>query len=188
MCTPLVGFSVDIGKIPKIPWDSGDGGDAKVPRQWLDVKRRAGGVMIYKYDMIINPIQIQWCTLRLTGRWETDLVMATSPAWDVDEGLYANVTNTKYWKNLHQEPTLRRRRGRRWREGPTWSWRAMHSRAPEPQSSFSQHSKSWLFLHLDSSTSALFNGIHRPQFLWKIWHSSLLFKTTVSNNTCTRRS
>ena len=97
------------------------------------------------------------------------------------------ILNTKYWKNLQEEPTLRRRRGRRWREGPTWSWTAMHSRAPEPQSSFSQHSKSWL-LHLNSSTSALFNGIHRPQFLWKIWHSSLFFKTTVSNNTCKRRS
>ena len=98
------------------------------------------------------------------------------------------ILNTKYWKDLHQEPTLRRRRGRRWREGPTWSWRAMQSRAPEPQSSFSQHSKSWLFLHLNSSTSALFNGIHRPQFLWKIWHSSLFFKTAVSKNASTRRS
>ena len=97
------------------------------------------------------------------------------------------ILNTKYWKNLHQEPTLRRRRGRRWREGPTWSWRAMQSRAPEPQSSFSQHSKSCL-LHCNSSTSALFNGIHRPQFLWKIWHSSLFFKTAISNNTCKRRS
>ena len=96
--------------------------------------------------------------------------------------------NTKYWKNLQEEPTLRRRRGRRWREGPTWSWRAMQSRAPEPQSSFSQHSKSWLFLHLNSSTSALFNGIHRPQFLWEIWHSSLFFNSAVPNNTCKRRS